>query len=511
MKKKDKIKTIILTSIVATLFLVIGLVNRDYNIAKNYYQVYLNGEKIGLIADENELYNLINEEQKDIKEAYNVSNVYPPNGFDIEECATYSENITAVKKVYDKIKEADDFTIKGYTIKIKPTNEEKEEKVLYVLSREIFEEAITNVITAFVDQEDFEAYMNNKQEKIDDVGEIIEQMYFEETITIKPSFISVHEKIYTDPIELSQYLLFGTADKQSTYQVQSGDTIASISEKNKLNTKEFLIANPKFKNENSILAIGDNVNIALINPLITLVEDLHVVKDEEQVYEKETIYDKDKPTTFEEVTQKGVTGIVRTTQKVQLINGEQSQGVEKISDVTIREIQNEITTKGGTKPKTSSYKPSVITGTYIDTGLDWGWPTNRPYTITSGYEWRWGSFHDGIDISGTGLGSPIYASKDGVVVTTNATCANVGYYGSRCGESYGNYIVIMHDNGMYTLYGHLLKNLNVSPGQTVSRGQIIGYMGSSGSSTGTHVHFGVSIGEPNMPGSRWISPWRLYS
>ena len=234
---------------------------------------------------------------------------------------------------------------------------------------------------------------------------------------------------------------------------------------------------------------------------------IHVVKDEEQVYEKETVYDKDRPKTFSEVTQKGVTGIVRTTQKIQVVNGEQSQGVETISNVTIREMQNEITTKGGTKPV--KYPQSVITGTYVDTGLEWGWPTNRPYAITSDYSWRWGSFHNAIDISGTGFGSPIYAAGEGVVVDINKSCPNNGYYGNRCGRTYGNYIIIQHDDGMYTMYAHLTKNLNVSVGQTVTKGQIIGSMGNSGSSTGAHLHFGVSVGYPDQGGS-WISPWRLY-
>lgn len=506
MKKNETIKTIIITSIIGILFLIIGLADRSYNYAQDYYQVYLNGEKIGLITNENQLYDLINEEQKDIKEAYNVSNVYPPTGFDIEKCATYSEDIADVKTVYNKIKDADDFTIEGYTVKIKFPNNEKSDITLYVISKEIFEQAIKNVITAFVDKESFEDYINNKQEEIEDVGTIIERMYFEETITIKSSHISIHEKIYTDPMELSQYLLFGSSQDQKQYTVKAGDTISSISENNKLNTQEFLIANPKFKDENSILAIGEKVNITLINPILTLVEELHVVKDEEQAYEKETVYDKNKPKSFSEVTQKGITGIVRLTRKVQVVNGDEGQGFEKISDVTIREVQNEITTKGGVKP----VKYSNVTGTYIDTGLSWGWPTNRPYVITSSFEWRWGSFHDALDISGTGEGSPIYAAGEGIVVKTNNTCSNKGYYGSRCGNSYGNYVIIEHDDNIFTIYAHLTTEVYVNAGDHVKKGTVIGLMGNSGSSTGPHLHFGVSIGMPNIPGSYWINPWRLY-
>ena len=104
--------------------------------------------------------------------------------------------------------------------------------------------------------------------------------------------------------------------------------------------------------------------------------------------------------------------------------------------------------------------------------------------------------HAALDISGTGHGSPIYAAKDGVVVTS------ASHY------SLGKYVVIMHANNYYTLYAHLAAH-RVSEGQTVSRGQIIGTMGSTGNSTGTHLHFSVSAGMPYEGGS-FFNPWTLY-
>lgn len=499
MKKQEKIKTIFITMGIVVLLMFVGFNERSYNNAHKVYQVYLNGTKLGLIENQEELYSLINEEQKDIKENYNVANVYPPNGFEIKEYHTYNKDITSAKDIYDKIKDEDDFTIEGYTVKIKFNSDEKEDITLYVLEQSTFEEALKNVINAFVEEKELKEYMNNEQDPIEDVGEIIENIYFQETITIKPAHISVKEHIYTDAIDLTQYLLFGSSKEQSKYTVKAGDTIASISENNELNPKEFLIANPKYKTEASILAIGEKVNITLINPVLTLVESVYSVEDSEQVYDKETIYDPTKPYTFSEVTQTGITGIVRTAKRTQVINGEENQGFEKISDIVIRETQNEITTRGGSKPS----------GYYQDIGGAWGWPTNRPYVITSPYAWRWGKMHNGIDISGTGMGSPIYASRPGTVYDTNNNCANVGHYGSSCGGTYGNYVVIKHDNGYYTMYAHLTTEVTVNIGDTVNRGQIIGFMGSSGSSTGTHLHFGVSRGEPNKGGT-WLNPWSIF-
>ena len=151
MKKKEVVKTIILTSIIGILLLIVGLAERGNFSINKVYQVYLNGNKLGIIANSEELYALINEEQKDIKETYHVSNVYPPNGFIVKEHQTYNAKITSAKDIYEKIKDEDDFTIEGYTIKIKFNSEEKEDITLYVLNREIFESAMKSVVTSFID------------------------------------------------------------------------------------------------------------------------------------------------------------------------------------------------------------------------------------------------------------------------------------------------------------------------------------------------------------------------
>jgi murein DD-endopeptidase MepM/ murein hydrolase activator NlpD len=87
---------------------------------------------------------------------------------------------------------------------------------------------------------------------------------------------------------------------------------------------------------------------------------------------------------------------------------------------------------------------------------------------------------NGVDL-GAARGTPIHAAADGTVIV-----ARVGGYNG----GYGNYVVITHYNGTQTLYGHM-KNVIVSSGQTVSVGQVIGYEGSTGASTGPHLHFEV--------------------
>ena len=136
----------------------------------------------------------------------------------------------------------------------------------------------------------------------------------------------------------------------------------------------------------------------------------------------------------------------------------------------------------------SSGSSSVI----VPSGSGFAWPT--PGFVSRSSEWfedREVYNHGGIDIAGAGImGTPVVAAADGTVVATNSSCThNWGKsYSCGCGGGYGNYVMISHAGGKMTVYGHL-TSLTVSSGQSVSRGQIIGYVGSTGNSTGPHLHY----------------------
>ena len=142
---------------------------------------------------------------------------------------------------------------------------------------------------------------------------------------------------------------------------------------------------------------------------------------------------------------------------------------------------------------------------------NWVWPTNANYVITTYYS----SWHKALDISGTGYGSPIYAANNGVVSSVRGGCIPGD---TGCNGRGGNYVVINHNNGYYTVYMHL-KNINVSVGQAVSAGQVIATMGNTGnvipvptsssSTNGTHLHFCLYKGEPYKGGYE-VNPMSLY-
>lgn len=114
------------------------------------------------------------------------------------------------------------------------------------------------------------------------------------------------------------------------------------------------------------------------------------------------------------------------------------------------------------------------------------WPTQG--TFTSGYGWRWGRMHRGIDVAGP-VGTPIVAAASGVVVRSGWNSGG-----------YGNLVDIRHADGSLTRYAHNSRLL-VREGQQVSQGQQIALMGSTGRSTGPHLHF-----EIHLPGTGTVNP-----
>lgn len=486
MNKKDILYSIIALIISSGIFFVGYTKVSD---PEELFRVYLKGETIGYIKDKDLLEKYINDEQVELKEKYNVKKVYLPNDLDIVKEITYNKKISTEKEIYDKIKDTSPFTINGYTITIKGYEEKTEEhpepikipdKKIYVLDKNVFIDSLKNTVQVFISKTDYDNFMNETQPEIKNVGSLIEDLYIKNQITITEGKISTEEKIFTDVEELNKYMLFGTTEEQKKYKVKAGDSISDISFKNKLSVEEFLIANPEFTSENNLLYEGQVVNLGLINPIFKLVEEDHIVELQTQKYETKIEYDQNVLVGYEEVKQQGHNGTLRLTKKVQKVNGEIESAVITKTE-TIKESVPKIIVKG------NKVIPNVG-----NVGV-WRWPTAKPYCITSSFGWRWGKMHEGLDISCSGCGSPIYASNNGTVEIATYAYPN------------GNYIIINHNNGYYSMYAHL-GSISVRSGQVVQMGDKIGTMGATGFATGCHLHFSISKGYPYRGGYQFYNP-----
>lgn len=460
------------------------------SLPKDLYQVYLAGEKIGVIASKDKLEAYIDKKQEEIKNKYNVDNVYPPEDLNVQKYISYGDKVLSEEDVYELIKEKSPYTIKGYAIKIKTSDGDK---VINVIDKSLFEAAVTKTVTAFVPSDDYDAFVNDKQTQIDTTGKIIEDLYVNEDITIKEAFISTDEYIFTDGNLLDKYLLFGTLDEQEKYVVQAGDTIEQISFSHQLGTEEFLVVNPTFSKSNSLLFPGQEVTVGLIQPIFNVVVEEHVVEDQTIKYETETTYDDTIASGTTTVKQEGADGVERVIQKRQTTNGVITNvQIDRASSYVVKEAVKKIIVKG-----TKSIDGGTVT---VSPDGNWVWPTNTPYVLTSNYAYRWGKLHDGLDISGTGYGSPIRAARAGTVVKSGWDASGGG-----------NEVIILHENNYYTVYAHCSK-LYAREGETVTAGQVVAAMGNSGyvvGATGTHLHFGAFVGYP-YKGGKSFNPLLLY-
>ncbi len=129
---------------------------------------------------------------------------------------------------------------------------------------------------------------------------------------------------------------------------------------------------------------------------------------------------------------------------------------------------------------------------YVDVSGEFVWPCPGHTYLTSTFdEWRGVNNHGALDIAdGSVYGAPVVACYYGTVFSTYNGCVHDWGKSSSCGcgGGYGNYVMIDHGDGKVSIYGHLC-DVVVEPGQEVLPGQLIGYVGSTGYSTGPHLHF----------------------
>ncbi len=494
-------KKILIGILVLVLGICITFLSFDHAQGKypnTYYRVYLNDEVLGIIKDKQTLDDYINKQSDAYKKQYNVDKIYIPNGIEIKKITTYSNDVDDVKDIYDKIAAKEPFTVEGYRFSIKREvlaedgqTTKIETYYIYVLNPSIFDESVINLYKTFAGTENYDAYANHAQTDITSTGTIIESMYVKDDVSYKKMKIPASESIYLDSATLTKYLMFGTTEDQQKYTVKVGDNIEQVAFDNEISIEEFLISNPTFTNAKNLLFPGQEVVIGKMNSKISIAMEQYQVEDMVSKYTTTVQYDPNKIVGNDEVTQQGEDGLQRITKRVVSVNG----SINSVIPLNTQELKptiNKIIVRG------EKAIPNVGSTT------TWTWPTNSGWTISSYYGYRAGvfvsgrEFHNGIDIAGTGEGSPVYAINNGVIVEKGYKYDN------------GNYIIINHNNGYFSLYGHMSKFTAVKVGDVVAAGQQIGYVGHTGFASGPHLHLSVSYGGKGLWSGALLNPLTLF-
>lgn len=303
---------------------------------------------------------------------------------------------------------------------------------------------------------------------------------FVEDVQYVQGLYADNDDIIWDSQKLSDKLKT-TKSEAKYYTVQTGDTVSQIANANGLKTSELFELNPELS---ETIKVGDQI---LVSHEVNYVR-LKVVKteitDEEIAYNTVKTNNSNLYKGTTKTTQKGVKGLDRVTKLVTYIDGVRVNS-EEIGRETLRSPVDE-KIDVGTKKASRYYGSSggaYTSSSYVKGSGSMIWPAVGCYMVTSPYGNRGYGFHLGIDLSGGG------AYGKSVVAAASGTVVSAGYSGS-----YGYRVVISHGNGLTTTYAHMIAgSICVSPGQYVSAGSAIGKVGSTGNSTGPHLHFEVRI------------------
>ncbi len=286
------------------------------------------------------------------------------------------------------------------------------------------------------------------------------EVAFKQRVTVKPVTVDSYELMDTD--QAVEYIRFGGVDVRK-YQVKEGDTLWDIAASVNLPVEELMEANPNLTP--GTMQIGQEIKISRLAPLVDVLATYRDVRQEEVAYRIQEKSDQSLYWGEQKLIQKGSSGQREVVYEVTLENGLET--VRKVvQQKTVKEPVPQIIAKGN--KKLLAFRGGNSRLAYPTAGA-----------IVSAFGERWGRLHEGVDIAAN-YGSPVVAAEAGTVQRS----ANFAGYG-LC-------VDINHGSGVVTRYAHL-SSVVVKPGQYVERGQFIGRTGSSGNSTGPHLHFEVIV------------------
>lgn len=419
-------------SLALVVSLCVGVNASDYHLG---YEALVDGETLGLVTDTQQVDTAIAQVQEEIREFMGDKISYSKEPVYIRRIVAGKE-VTSTEEMKKKLLANVDCMVECYGIFIDG-------------------QAQAGLIT----QEAADWVLDQYKSRFVEPGVTeIESIEFCEKVETKQDFL--HIGMLQTPEEVLAMLDGAVTASAVTYTTTDSDTLWGISETYGISVEKIKELNPGIQED----TLTGGIKLALEQPVpmltvktVQTMELTEAIPREVQKIEDANLY---QDTTV--VAQEGEDGEARVVAKITKINGTE-QNREVLSSQTIKNPIAKIE-KIGTK----ELPPTTGSGSF-----------SRPASgsLSSRYGARWGRSHNGIDIAGA-TDSNVLAADGGVVT----------YAGWM--QGYGNYVVINHENGYETAYGHN-NSIVVSVGDRVAKGSVIAKMGNTGNSTGTHCHFEV--------------------
>ena len=301
---------------------------------------------------------------------------------------------------------------------------------------------------------DYDALMAKLQNYFKAKGATVRRMDIEPEI--KTEAVKTEEKILT--VDEALNLLLTGGREEAVYVAEETESLESVAKKFNMTVDEIKALNANWEDP---LHKGSKITVLKAAPLVTVTLEQEMKAQSAVPFKTVKKEDSNKVKSVRKVEQAGKAGALETTTRIETQNGKLTFSVTEASRL-VQEPVDEIVVVGT--------KEGLATGSFM---------TPTVGRLSSPFGPRWGRFHYGIDLANS-TGTNVVAADGGVV--TRACMAG----------SYGNLIIIDHQNGTSTRYAHL-SAFNVKVGDVVQKGQSIGKIGSTGRSTGPHLHFEVRV------------------
>ena len=314
---------------------------------------------------------------------------------------------------------------------------------------------------------------------------------FNEEVVVKSVYVPKEEIISVDN---AKKVLMKSSTVEVEYTLQEGDNIWDIAMSHGTTMDRIMEINPQVKDE-TLMQIGDIIKVEVPKPVLSISTKEEAIFKEVIPGEIEYVVFSDLYEDETKVYQEGHDGVKELTVEVTKVNGEEVAR-KTVSEKVLKEAKTKVIAYGVkerpvvTKPENNqgsntgntssgSSNSNSASGSNSNIGnSNFIHPLKGAGRVSSEYGPRWGTFHHGIDFAAPS-GTPVYASASGEVI----------YSGYNNG-GYGYLVIIDHGNGYQTYYAHN-SSLYVSVGSYVSQGQHIAGVGTTGDSTGNHLHFEV--------------------
>lgn len=436
-------------------------------------KLYRDDKLIGIIHDQKELDRLFNEVYEEVyQEEFPDSKLgFKDDLYQVKELS-YNVYEDQDEAIFDYVKKENLFAIEVNKIEF------DNGAIIYVKNMEDFSAAVEKFTLNFISASSYDSLRNNKP-----LPPLLTYGSRDISIKIEPESLKIskglasRDDIKQNETDVLTFLSYGYEPKMEEYTVEEYDTVAGVGYFYGMSASQIVSINSDvLKSENQLLEVGSKLNVTRFNsPFKVTVESERIVS--EPVYPPSTQLKADpalrKGVQVVDVVEKN--GVADVTYVDKVVNGESVSSRVKSSKTIIEPVQG-----------------VVRYGTYVEPKVGSGnfrWPM-RNAIVTCG--WQCYKNHFAVDIQARGSKyGPIYAIDRGVVVE-NSYNNGSGYY-----------VVINHNNGYTSKYGHMEAPGYFRVGSTVRSGEQIGYVGMTGRTTGPHVHL-----EIRYKGTR-INPCRV--